>query len=60
MTDHIIEHLKDVPKSARVYFVGKNENGEVSAALAKYEAKYGKPRTYVIYKQYLYVQHEEK
>lgn len=59
MTAPVATSLKDVPKFARIYFIGKNENGEVDAALAKYTAKYHKPETYVIYKQYLYIQHEE-
>ena len=53
--------VKELPKSAKMYFIGKNEHGEVDDCLKAYEAKYHvKPIAYVIYKQYLYIPHEEE
>ena len=56
-----VTSVKDTPRSARVYFVGKNEHGEVDQALAAYEDKYGeKPVMAVIYKSYLYIPREKE
>ena len=56
----IANSVKELPKQARMYFIGKNEKGEVDDCLKAYEAKYHKkPITYVIFKQYLYILHEE-
>lgn len=50
--------MKDLPTSARVYYVGKDTPDQ---ALAAYEKKYNRvPETAVIYKQYLYVEESEK
>jgi hypothetical protein len=53
--------VKDTPRSARVYFVGKNEHGEVHDALKAYEDKYHeKPVAAVLYRQYIYIPREKE
>ena len=49
--------MKDLPMQARMYFIGKGYT--VDDALAAYEAKYHvKPVTAILYKSYLYIQHQ--
>ena len=50
--------MKDLPMQSRMYFIDKNY--AVADALKAYEAKYHvKPVTAILYKQYLYIQHED-
>ena len=51
--------MKDLPATSKVYFINKDYT--VDDALKAYEAKYHvKPVTAILYKQYLYIEVEEK